>query len=270
MLLERMRGGLYGFAVGDLLEWPADACGQSAARMRQEPGGCAAPCAAPADASLTLAAMDSLCGGFDMQDLVRRFSPGWQPGAHSALPRVLPLAFFLFPSAGTEVARSPCAMERIHAVSALTDARPDSLVACGLYVCIACGLLAGQGAEMAVRQGVLSAMRYYLECEGGRFQRELCRWIGMADTQTFAGRAPDGADAFRTAVHCLLCTQTYPACVQRAARLGGRPAAAAAGSLAGIAYGEAGIPAQWRMCIPLRGEMDSLCAKMYAFCALYA
>ena len=246
MLLERMRGGLYGFAVGDLLEWPADACGQSAARMRQEPGG------------------------FDMQDLVRRFSPGWQPGAHSALPRVLPLAFFLFPSAGTEVARSPCAMERIHAVSALTDARPDSLVACGLYVCIACGLLAGQGAEMAVRQGVLSAMRYYLECEDGRFQRELCRWIGMADTQTFAGRAPDGTDAFRTAVHCLLCTQTYPACVQRAARLGGRPAAAAAGSLAGIAYGEAGIPAQWRMCIPLRGEMDSLCAKMYAFCALYA
>ena len=106
MLLERMRGGLYGFAVGDLLEWPADACGQSAARMRQEPGGCAAPCAAPADASLTLAAMDSLCGGFDMQDLVRRFSPGWQPGAHSALPRVLPLAFFLFPSAGTEVAVS--------------------------------------------------------------------------------------------------------------------------------------------------------------------
>ena len=76
MLLERMRGGLYGFAVGDLLEWPAGACGQSAARMRQEPGGCAAPCAAPADASLTLAAMDSLCGGFDMQDLVRRFSPG--------------------------------------------------------------------------------------------------------------------------------------------------------------------------------------------------
>ena len=141
MLLERMRGGLYGFAVGDLLEWPADACGQSAARMRQEPGGCAAPCAAPADASLTLAAMDSLCGGFDMQDLVRRFSPGWQPGAHSALPRVLPLAFFLFPSVGTEVARSPCAMERIHAVSALTSARPESLVACGLYVCIACGLL---------------------------------------------------------------------------------------------------------------------------------
>lgn len=270
MLLERMRGGLYGFAVGDLLEWPADACGQSAARMRQEPGGCAAPCAAPADASLTLAAMDSLCGGFDMQDLVRRFSPGWQPGAHSALPRVLPLAFFLFPSAGTEVARSPCAMGRIHAVSALTDARPDSLVACGLYVCIACGLLAGQGTERAVRQGVLSAMRYYLECEGGRFQRELCRWIGMADTQTFAGRAPDGTDAFRTAVHCLLCTRTYPVCVQRAARLGGRPAAAAAGSLAGIAYGEAGIPAQWRMCIPLRGEMDSLCAKMYAFCALYA
>ena len=85
-----------------------------------------------------------------------------------------------------------------------------------------------------------------------------------------SGRAPDGTDAFRTAVHCLLCTQTYPACVQRAARLGGRPAAAAAGSLAGIAYGEAGIPAQWRMCIPLRGEMDSLCAKMYAFCALYA
>ena len=64
MLLERMRGGLYGFAVGDLLEWPADACGQSAARMRQEPCGCAAPCAVPADASLTLAAMDSLCGGF--------------------------------------------------------------------------------------------------------------------------------------------------------------------------------------------------------------
>ena len=24
MLLERMRGGLYGFAVGDLLEWPAE------------------------------------------------------------------------------------------------------------------------------------------------------------------------------------------------------------------------------------------------------
>ena len=107
MLLERMRGGLYGFAVGDLLEWPADACGQSAARMRQEPCGCAAPCAAPADASLTLAAMDSLCGGFDMQDLVRRFSLAWQPGAHSALPRVLPLAFFLFPSAGTEVALLP-------------------------------------------------------------------------------------------------------------------------------------------------------------------
>ena len=281
MLLERMRGGLYGFAVGDLLEWPAGACGQSAARMRQEPGGCAAPCAVPADASLTLAAMDSLCGGFDMEDLVRRAPLAWQPDASSAaergkraLTRVLPLAFFLFPSAGTEVARSPCAMERIHAVSALTSARPDSLVACGLYVCIACGLLAGQGAEMAVRQGVLSAMRYYLECEGGRFQRELRRWVEMADTQTFSGRPPDaaldGTDALLAAVHCLLCTRTYPACVQRAARLGGRPAAAAAGSLAGIAYGEAGIPAQWRMCIPLRGEMDSLCAKMYAFCALYA
>lgn len=285
MLLERMRGGLYGFAVGDLLEWPADACGQSAAKMRQEPCGCDASecalCAVPAYASLTLATMDSLCRGFDLEDLVRRFSLGWRPGTpsaaeqgQSALTRVLPLAFFLFPSAGTEVARSPCAMERIHAVSALTGARTEILVACGLYVCITCGLLAGQEAEQAVRQGVLSAMRYYLEYEDAHFQRELWRWVEMADTQTFSGRPPDaaldGMDAFGTAVHCLLCTRSYPACVQKAARLGGRPAAAVAGSLAGIAYGESGIPARWRICIPQRGEMDRLCVKMYAFCSLYA
>lgn len=317
MLLDKMRGGLYGLAVGDALGVPVEFMPreeldkQPVTEMQgygthNQPAGTWSD-----DTSMTLATMDSLCHGFDPEDLMRRFSDwlngaycpygevfdignatweaihrfrqgvpaeqcggkGEQSNGNGSLMRILPLAFYLYPMAGAEVARSAHAMEMIHLASAVTHAHPRSLMACGLYVCIACRLLAGRSIADAILEGVTSAAAYYLNAP---FAHELQNYLDLADPFSLRQRprqeiASTGyvVDTLRAALYCLMRSSDYAECVRMAVNLGQDTdtVAAVAGGLAGICYGEKGIPARWRLRIPKRGEMEGLCSRLYEECA---
>jgi ADP-ribosyl-[dinitrogen reductase] hydrolase len=67
------------------------------------------------------------------------------------------------------------------------------------------------------------------------------------------------------ALYCLLNTRTFAQCALMAVNLGDETCAVAslACSLAGLVYGPAGIPAKWLLAIPGRGDMESLCGRLF-------
>ena len=87
MLLDKMRGGLLGLAAGDALGVPAEFCDRK--QLKKNPvtdmTGWGTHSQPPGtwsdDTGMTLAALDSLAGGFDPEDMMRRFRD-WRDGAY--------------------------------------------------------------------------------------------------------------------------------------------------------------------------------------------
>ena len=87
MLLDKMRGGLLGLATGDALGVPVEFCEKS--RLKKDPvtdmRGWGTHSQPPGtwsdDTGMTLAALDSLAGGFDPEDMMLCFSR-WRGGEY--------------------------------------------------------------------------------------------------------------------------------------------------------------------------------------------
>lgn len=198
------------------------------------------------DTSMALAICDSyrVLGRIDVDDIRARFVRWWREGAYTvdglfdigitcttaleagrgltgeydngngSLMRTVPLAF------------TPATDEEIAAVSAITHAHALSCGYCVELVHIARRLATSEPAEQAVGDRLTLRSRTPDEVRSGGFVR----------------------DTFEAALWCLLTTDDYASCVLRAVNLGDDTdtTAAVAGALAGIIYGEAGIPAAWR------------------------
>ncbi|MFJ1299305.1 ADP-ribosylglycohydrolase family protein [Pseudomonadota bacterium AL_CKDN230030165-1A_HGKHYDSX7] len=137
--------------------------------------------------------------------------------------------------------------------SLVTHGHARSLLTCALYALTAMHLLDGLAPADAVRAAEDELLA---RCGGTTEEIEL--------KVVLDGRyvAPQGSgyvvDSFWSAIHCLLSTDTYEACMKRAVALGNDTdtTAAIAGGLAGLAYGEAALPPAWLAALRGRGQVE--------------
>lgn len=313
MLLEKMKGGLLGLAVGDALGVPV--ASQPRSERLKDPvtqmrgwGTHHQPPGTWSDATgISLAALESPANGFDPEDMMEHFSR-WMDGEYrpygevfgaenstvraveryrrgvpaeecggteatdydkGSLMRMLPMAYALYPKYGANVCRNAEARGQIGRYSALTHAHPRVKIACQMYVGTACALLSGQSVRAATQEGVLETARAYL---GTREEQELDAWMRLADLDALC-RLPTPlirsssyvVHTLEAALYCLNTTKSCAECVLKVVNLGDDTDAVGAvtGALAGIYYGEKGIPAAWRMQIPCRGRMEELLKILY-------
>lgn len=206
---EKVRAGIFGLCTADALGVPVEFSSRSALKadpvtgMRgfgthhQPPGTWSD------DSSMTLALLDSLCGGLDYEDIMARFRRWMRRGEYTpygkvfdigmtcsdaigrsfqhipavhcggteerdngngSLMRILPLAFYLHAHYGEDFWQDEAAVKIIHNVSALTHGHPRSLISCSIYLSAALLLDRLPPAE-AVALSVSRAWDWYDERE---------------------------------------------------------------------------------------------------------
>ena len=187
---------------------------------------------------------------------------------NGALMRILPLVFH-------NTWRAPdldldAAWALTEAVANVTHGHPRSTLGCFLYLLVARGLLAGKAPAAAyeqMRQQVLP----WLEQGGAALaeeQKPYQRWVLSGELAHQPAKAISATGyvvhTLEAALWCLLTHDTYAATVLAAVNLGDDTdtTGAVAGGLAGLAYGEAGIPAEWRAGLARRDDIEALAARL--------
>ena len=180
------------------------------------------------------------CGGIGERD-----------NGNGSLMRILPIAYYLHARYGDDLAGHPESFDIIHRVSALTHAHKRSLIACGIYICIATALLSGVDLRNAIAYGMRQAWSYYENRPGfreelGHYQRFMEDDFAVISEGSIRSSGYV-VDTLEAAIWCLLNTDNYRDCVLKAVNLGKDTdtVAAVAGGLAGLAYGYRSIPQEW-------------------------
>lgn len=152
----------------------------------------------------------------------------------------------------------------IFEASALTHAHERSKVGCGIYAYILLHLLADPNIGV-VETALRRAEAHY------RDNAELAHYSRMFEAN-FARLGAEEirssgyvVDTLEAAVWCLLTTDSYKACVLKAANLGGDTdtVAAIAGGLAGALYGYNAIPKNWLDTLLKREYIEEMCERAY-------
>ena len=220
---NRIRAGILGLVTGDALGVPVEFRSRGALAaapvvdMRaygtyHQPKGTWSD-----DSTMAFCTMDSLLGGIDYEDLMRRFCSWMNEGKYTAwdevfdiggttrralmrgaagtpalacgeegrqcgngsLMRILPASLYALAKYGPQGVYSPEAMELIHNMSRVTHASPRCLIACGLYSAVVWELMAGRAPVEAVREGLERAGALY---EAGPMEKEYRKYFfGMTE-----------------------------------------------------------------------------------------
>lgn len=196
---------------------------------------------------------------------------GEYSNGNGSLMRILPLVF---------ITKDWPAAERFQAVremSSITHGHIRSIMACFIYVELARQLLAGldrQAAYSVMQQGVntfFEAEGIGSELELRQFHRILENPYGDYAIQPLAAYQEADIKSSGYVVHtleaalwCLLKHDTYATTVLAAVNLGDDTdtTGAVAGGLAGLAYGEAAIPAEWLAVLARRADIEDLAARL--------
>jgi ADP-ribosylglycohydrolase len=289
-LEERTACGLLGVACGDALGLPVEFIARGALRKRpvtdmrgngthnQPPGTWSD------DTSLTLCVAESLIGGFNLDDMGRRFVAWrhdgyWTPygvvfdsgkttteaieriargvpateaggtdewdNGNGSLMRILPVALRFRDAPLEEL------LDKTHQVSAITHAHPRSKMACGLYVCLARYLLQGRTPFDAYITTIAGVGDWYRNAPDFADQAPHFALILNGDIVTLSEDEikSDGyvVHTVEASIWCLLTSSTFEETALKAVNLGGDSdtTGAVAGGLAGLAYGVDAIPESW-------------------------
>lgn len=173
---------------------------------------------------------------------------------NGSLMRVLPVAYLLHSKGKTSVFDDAADAELVSAVSSLTHAHPRSIIACGIYIETALGLICGKAPNTAAADAIEKAAWFY-KAAGKRWHHEFSHYSRLEHIESFRALGEEEikssgyvVDTLEAALWCLLNTGDYSSCILRAVNLGEDTdtVAAVAGGLAGIYYGLGGIPESWR------------------------
>jgi ADP-ribosyl-[dinitrogen reductase] hydrolase len=309
--VEQVLGGLFGVCVGDALGLPVQFISRKERKIKPVAGmsGYGAFDEPPGtwsdDSSLTFCLAESLCRGYDLKDIAERFVKWrfegyWTPfgeafdiggttdsavkrlrngagpqrsgdrgeecNGNGSLMRILPVAFAVWNL------EPPARFRMVHEVSAITHAHPRSLLACGIYVQTALGLLEGNAPADALEKTKGPVNRYY--AASSDYKPELPHFSRILErgAKDFAALPEDEIRSGGYAVHtleaalwCLLNARSYMETVLKAVNLGGDTdtTAAVAGGLAGIYYGFESIPRLWVEAIAKKPEIDELARRLH-------
>lgn len=300
--------GFFGLCVGDALGVPVEFTSRQSLKTlpvsemigygthRQPPGTWSD------DSSLAFCLAESLCHGFDLHDLSKRFCQWldngyWTPhgvvfdignathqaidrlrqgiaptaaggnsefsNGNGSLMRILPLAYYL-----ENETDSDKKFAMIHDVSALTHGHPRSQMACGIYVQFAINLLHGDTPRSAYQN-----MREIIKAAYVKppYSNELRHFSRMLDDNiaSYAEESIESSgyviDTLEASLWCLLKYGSYAETVLAAVNLGKDTdtTGAVAGGLAGIAYGFEQIPAAWVEQIARKDDIIELANRLY-------
>lgn len=306
---EQVKSGLLGLAVADALGVPVEF--SSRRQLKEHPVKTMMgygtwnqpPGTWSDDSSMAFCLAESLCMGYDLEDLGQRFVDWvgrgyWTPhgvvfdignatasaiarlkqgvkpseaggktesdNGNGSLMRILPLAFTLM-----NVSDDQRKWEMIHEVSAVTHAHPRSLIGCAIYIEMALQLLRGETPRSAYEKmkGVIS--QAYAKSP---YANELSNYSRVLEGDIAA--LPEAeiqssgyvVHTLEAALWCLLKNHSYEETVLQAVNLGEDTdtVGAVAGGLAGIYHGFRSIPEKWLEVIAKREEIIELCERFGA------
>ena len=219
--------------------------------------------------------------GIATADAIRQLRNGKSPlvsggtaensNGNGSLMRVLALCFHLLDQPIAERFRLT------REVSGVTHAHPRSVLGCFIYLEIARQLVLGLSKDSAYATAIrevnsfLASSDEVSETEIARFHRVLHLTREPYDTQLLIDCQESEISSSGYVVHtleaalwCLLKHDTYAATVLAAVNLGDDTdtTGAVAGGLAGLAYGEAGIPAGWLAVLARRTDIEDLAERL--------
>jgi len=289
-LKSRLKGGILGLAVGDALGVPVEF--KSRAYLGEKPivdmigyGTYGQPPGTWSDdSSMNFCTLDSLCRGYNLNDLANNFlkwrsESFWTPygivfdigistnnailkfknsknpktagnddeksNGNGSLMRILPLAFYLKDEPVEK------RFELIGEVSAITHAHIRSSMACFIYIEMARLLITGTDKFTAYSEAVNIANAYFESAdidthEINKFSRILDGQIQALDENRISSSGYV-IDSLEASIWSLLTTASYPDAVLKSVNLGGDTdtTGAITGGLAGIHYGFDSISPNW-------------------------
>ncbi|MDY0905485.1 ADP-ribosylglycohydrolase family protein [Pedobacter sp. CFBP9032] len=303
-----IHSGLFGLAIGDALGVPVEF--QSRASLKQNPvkkmqgfGTHHQPEGTWSDdSSLTFCLAESLCNGYDLRDIAKKFlkwyhADNWTPhgkvfdigiatskaineiangtdpvlcggnretdNGNGSLMRILPMVFYLRHEADLQTI-----YERIKQVSAITHAHFRSVFACFIYVVYGLQLLKGCDKKMAYQNMQVMVNRFIAKNAFEPTEIDLFKRILDSDISTVPEAEIFSSGyvlhSLEASFWCILTTETYQDAVINAVNLGEDTdtTAAITGGLAGLIYGFEGIPAQWINVLVKRTEIEKLCNEL--------
>jgi ADP-ribosylglycohydrolase len=192
---------------------------------------------------------------------IRRGVPAEEAGGtddysngNGSLMRILPVVLYI---AGNDIETMA---DRVFRASAVTHAHSRAQMACVFFGLMVRFIAGGLPKNEALRETVREFQHRYdghpeifpfhplLKSDIGAFSEDDIRSGGYV------------METLRAAIWCLLTTDDFAACVLKAVNLGGDTdtTACVAGGLAGVLYGEAGIPEEWRAALPRQGDLRGL------------
>lgn len=188
---------------------------------------------------------------------------GENDNGNGSLMRILPAALWLGPLP------EPLRFRAIASYSAVTHGHPRSILGCWLLALVAARLLAGEAPREAYELGMSEARSFLgglpapVRGEAGAYARVLDG--GLPELPSSAVRGSGYVvHCLEASLWCLLANGDYPSSVLAAVNLGedSDTTGAVAGGLAGLAYGEAGIPREWVQGIARSGEVLALARRL--------
>jgi ADP-ribosyl-[dinitrogen reductase] hydrolase len=187
---------------------------------------------------------------------------------NGALMRILPLVFHATWRADQPNLNAPWTLTE--AVASVTHGHARSTLGCFLYLLVARGLLLGMVPAEAYTQAQDMANHWlHTQAKGPAF-REWPHYAAFLDgslpvlTEAEIQSSGYVVHTLEAALWCLLRHDTYAATVLAAVNLGQDTdtTGAVAGGLAGLAFGEAGIPAEWLAALARRADIEDLAARL--------
>lgn len=190
-----------------------------------------------------------------------------------ALQRTLPMAFYLNVRFGLSWIKNAESYPLIHEVCELTHPHPLCKMACGIYLAVVNRILSGLEMNIAVDEGVKTALAYY---EGSEvFQEYLPRFEHLSSgafrqVDSLGGFAlgDDVADTLTTVLWVLYHTTTFQEAVLAAVNLPGTEITpdvlgALVGGPAGIHFGVETIPEIWRSELVAPERINAVCDQFF-------
>jgi len=303
-LLEQIKGGIFGVAVGDALGVPyefldRDQMDKRPARdmigygTHNQPEGTWSD-----DSSLTFCLIDSLCDGYDLEDIASKFAAWfyenlWTPrgfvfdigittknaiyqykrgmtpdlcggldeysNGNGSLMRILPLVYFLRDEDDITVR-----YDIIKRVSSITHGHLRAVFSCFIYIEYALLLLEGKDkfeACEAIKKPIVDFAKQndFNPNEIQLFGRILEDDISKQDRFNIKGTGYV-LRTLEAAFWCLLTSDSYEECVLKAVNLGEDTdtTAAVTGGLAGLYFGYDAIPETWKFQLARFEDIENL------------
>jgi len=303
-----VKAGIFGVCIGDALGVPVEF--RSREQLKRSPvttmramGTHRQPAGTWSDdSSLMLCLGDSLCNGYDLEDIalkflqwynteiwtphgsvfdigiatsqaIRRISKGTSPtlcggtsefdNGNGSLMRILPLAFYLKDEDNIEKL-----YQTVKEVSSITHGHFRSIFACFIYVIFVIELIKGKDKNVAYAYTQKTALEFAENQCFNPKEIQLFEKILKHDISSFPEDEIQSSGyvlhSLEASLWCFLTTESYSEAVLKAVNLGEDTdtTGAITGGIAGIYYGFENIPAEWTEVLVRKEDIEKLCEKL--------